>query len=447
MKHLPVLLLPLLLAAAPATLPVEAPGRTALTIHTPPPEQGAPYAIILDRRRVSLVEGENPIDFTDLPAELDASTFQLHSPNGKVRLREHTFIAAAAVAPDKVLKNFIGKQVLINRRQTTGNANEKPRPPETINATLLGFDERMLVLGTANRQLPVEILPFSADLLEIKLLDPGATLRPRPTVAAVLEARSSGEHDVQLVYRTRGLAWRCEYDVWLHPDDTATIAAAVTLDNRTGLDLRDAAIRLSLPADARTPAREYAIPRPVSVPSSTTRQVSILPRSVRVPARSMPVLLARPGNEPQRFDRYLVIEHKASALPPGRVRVAQVRPDAAPLPLDEFTSTGAAPEQPFLVRLGPADDLFARRIPGSVHLANGDGPRESRQPIQVVVQNRSAVATQVMVIERLPSSALDVDEASAPYARTPDSTLQFTLDVPPKSEKKLSFVLVRAGPE
>src|SRR5688500_757145 len=50
MKPLAFLSFLLLLAATPATLPVEAPGRTALTIHTPPPEQGAPYAIVVDRR-------------------------------------------------------------------------------------------------------------------------------------------------------------------------------------------------------------------------------------------------------------------------------------------------------------------------------------------------------------------------------------------------------------
>ena len=123
------------------------------------------------------------------------------------------------------------------------------------------------------------------------------------------------------------------------------------------------------------------------------------------------------------------------------------RPDAAPLPLDEFTSTGAAPEQPFLVRLGPASGLVARRMPGSVHVGDVERTREMRQPVSIVVQNRGAQPAQVMVVERLQSAGVDVDQASEPYTRTPDSLLQFTIEVPAESEKKVSFTLVRAGPE
>ena len=77
-----------------------------------------------------------------------------------------------------MLRQALGREVLINRKQAASRVADRDRatPPETISAKLVAFDDKVLVIETPNRQLPVEIIPRNEDISEIKLL----AARPRP---------------------------------------------------------------------------------------------------------------------------------------------------------------------------------------------------------------------------------------------------------------------------
>src|SRR5205085_12359343 len=126
------------------------------------------------------------------------------------------------------------KQIILNRKQTPLN-EDKTRQPETIEAKLLSYDGNTYVLQTDNRRLPVELVPRSTDVTEIKLFDLQTGLITKPTLVWKLAAEQAGAHDAQVTYQTNQITWRADYSIVVNKDDTAAdIGAWVTVVNQSG---------------------------------------------------------------------------------------------------------------------------------------------------------------------------------------------------------------------
>src|SRR5439155_10804955 len=79
---------------------------------------------------------------------------------------------------------------------------------------------------------------------EVRLANPPPDMSLRPSLEAVLEGGRKGSVDAELSYLTGGLSWSAEHALVRTGENTATWSAAVTVENSTGRDYRDATLKL-----------------------------------------------------------------------------------------------------------------------------------------------------------------------------------------------------------
>src|SRR5207244_9620117 len=124
--------------------------------------------------------------------------------------------------------------------------DDRNHTTETVRGKLLAFDGTPYVLQTDNKQLPVQLLPRSADISEIKLPDLQTGLITKPTLVWKVRAEKAGQHDAQVTYQTDSLTWRADYNVVVNKDDTAAeVGAWVSILNESGASYANAKLKLA----------------------------------------------------------------------------------------------------------------------------------------------------------------------------------------------------------
>lgn len=349
-KRLGALVLPLILFAAGVRGALEEPPRLAITISLPPgaaqgDHQAKPeaMALVCERRTLELSAGENALELAGLPQRLEAGTLLLTPPAGLGIAVLETRWEGAPQRPEELLKSCLGKEVLVNRKLWGGDG--RTQRIETINARLLGFDERHLVLGTDNRQLPVQIIPRNLDLLEIKLLAKNAPAT-RPALHGRLRSEKAGPAEMQLLYRTGGLEWRNEYDLIINNSTSADLSGWASLANASGASFAQARMRLAVAGQEMIELEEA-----VDLPDGRTVRAALFPGRAGLPLRIAPEEQAwridnSPGNGLGRV------------LPAGVVHVyRRSRPEAPPLWLGDVWVGNTPAGQAMVVKMPPGANV------------------------------------------------------------------------------------------
>src|SRR5688500_7602487 len=172
--------------AAPTTRPATTPTTStaaALTTHLTI-YSSTSLAIVQQRRTLNLPGEEADIHLRDVPAMADFNTISLRPViAGSFKVLSQTYVEQVS-DPDALLRRAIGHEVIINRK-LPGQIlpGERTRPPETINARLLGFDQHQLVVETNNRQLPIQIIPRGPEISEIKLMASSSAAMTKPPIS------------------------------------------------------------------------------------------------------------------------------------------------------------------------------------------------------------------------------------------------------------------------
>src|SRR5207253_55316 len=224
-----------------------------------------------------LNEGESVIHLPDIAPSADFSTLTLRPASVDAFKVLSQSLVEAANDPDSLLRRAIGHEVIINRKAPP--LVDHARTPETTNAKLLAFDQNQLVVETANRQLPVQIIPRNAEIAEIKLMADSAAPTTRPALSARVFSPKSGPNDAILTYHTSGITWHADYDILLFEQSKARFTSSITILNRTGASFDDARVNLIAVAPATnlsTASRRlaedlgkhvYSLGQPLSLPA------------------------------------------------------------------------------------------------------------------------------------------------------------------------------------
>src|SRR5438874_183205 len=96
------------------------------------------YGVIREIRKMTLNSGENLVKFTNVAAGIDPTTVafkSLTAPDSTAVLEQN--FEYDIVSPDKLLEKYLGKSVIINRKQEVPPGD--PILPEPIRAKLLPF--------------------------------------------------------------------------------------------------------------------------------------------------------------------------------------------------------------------------------------------------------------------------------------------------------------------
>lgn len=457
------------------------------------------FGVVREVRKLPLNRGDNLVKFTDVASAIDPTTVafkSLTAPDSTTVLEQN--YEFDLVSADKLLEKYVGRNIIINRKQEP-LPGDRTRMPETIEAKLLAFTHDQLVLETNNKQLPVQIIPRNADITEIKLFDLKTGLITKPTLVWRLSTDQAGEHDVMVSYQTDNVTWRADYNIVLNGNETAAdLSAWVTLVNQSGaaypgarLKLvagdvhrlappRARPVRMQQMAQAMKAAGQgfeekpffeyhmYTLGRPTSVPNNSTKQIELFPAKANLPVTKTYVyyganypfayadqpLLERdirlPGNK--KVDVYLEFKNTEKnglgiPLPAGRVRVS--KRDAAdnaddPAGLVEFVGEDKVDHTPkdedVLVRLGSAFDVVGERKQTDFTLDHA--ARTATESFEIKLRNHKAQPVTVLVKENLFRwSTWQITTASDKYTKHDSRTIHIPVELPAGGEKTVTYTV------
>ena len=302
---------------------------------------------------------------------------------------------------------------------------------------------------------------------EVRLANPPRDMSLRPSLEAVLEGGRKGSVDAELSYLTGGLSWSAEHVLVRTGENTATWSAAVTVENSTGRDYRDATLKLvagELRRDVASPmprrmeammgvaAAEksadlsesgfaeyhlYTLDRPATLRDRESQSLTMLePRTVKVTPR----YLYRGGAS--GVAAQLLLQNTAASglgvpLPGGRVRVYEADATGAIQLSGETHLAHTAEGEKLTIDVGTAFDLAAER-----REVYNKRITDREREVQVEVKLRDRKKTEVsIVVEESAGGDSEVLTSSHPYTRKDANTLQFVLPVPAGKETVLTYTV------
>ena len=455
------------------------------------------FGVVREIRKIPLARGENTLKFTDVAAGIDPTTVSFKSltaPDSTSVLEQN--FEYDLLSPDTLLEKYLGKSVIINRKQEP-LPTDRTRMPETIEAKLLAFTPEQLVLETNNKQLPVQIIPRNHDITEIKLFDQKTGLITKPTLIWKLTAEQGGDHDVMVSYQTDNITWRADYTVVIDKNDTAAdLSSWVTLVNQSGASYPNARLKL-VAGDVHRLKPEpmafrggsgggaraadeagfkeksffeyhlYTLGRPTSVANNSTKQIELFPMRSNVPVTKTYVYYGfEPeygyyisgavgdrdvrGHSNKKVDVYLQLKNTQKnglglPLPAGRVRV--YKRDAAdgdefPGGALEFIGEDKIDHTPkdedVLIRIGSAFDIVGERKQTNFT----EAPRQITESFEIKLRNHKQQPASVIVKENLYRwSQWEITESSDKFDKHDSRTIYLPVQLAPDQEKTITYTV------
>jgi len=210
--------------------------------------QVSPYwqgmALVRDHRLIrNLKAGQTSVRFTNVPTGIMPDTVRLRSlddPEGLSILEQNYQYDLATTWA--VLKRYIDKPITIEFKK--GKAST---------GTLLSFDGAALVIRREGEG-PRTVAREHVRAIRFEELPEG--LLSKPTLVWDLQNNAAGEQQFEVAYLTRGVAWRADYVLKLHPGgkgeiegedaivDTADLVGYATVTNHSGVTYEDAQLKL-----------------------------------------------------------------------------------------------------------------------------------------------------------------------------------------------------------
>ena len=455
-------------------------GATRLTIYS------QDFALVAERRRLTVPRGGGTIEIPDVPALLDPDSVMLRDPAGGDGFRVLTqSFRAMPIGQDEMLRRSEGKTL---RFVTTNPATGRTETVSGILRRAPGGSQAaghwsaiVEVDGAVRFSLPGEPL-FDG-------LPAGARLRP--TLEWEVQSDRAGDRDLDLTYATAGLGWDATYTVVLpEKGDRFDLTGRIGVTNRTGRTWRDARVRLLAGDIARAPqamqrqrlmeqadmkmsaaAPEpgfvsgqafdeyhlYSLPNPLTVEDGSTTHVMLVraegvraDRQYLYDSLGLPEYFGMVQNDPSfgtqtggRVTARIEFANKKDAglgvpLPAGRVRIERVD-DAGHRVLVGEPAIGHTPiDETVRLDLGTAFDLVGERKQTDFRVE--EKGRQSEEAFEIRLRNRRTEAVTIRVVERLVRWATwKVLVSSDPFQKKDARTIEFTVPVPPGSEKVVTY--------
>jgi hypothetical protein len=420
-------------------------------------------ALVHDRRRLSLQNGENRIAWRDVSGNMDATTAILEdtSAPGAVNVLEQNF-NFDLLSPGTILNKYVGRTV------TVVHDTAKPGRPMRETAKLLANNDGV-VLQYANR-----IETFVDGHIEFP--DIPSDLRDRPTLVLDLDSSKTADADLDLSYLTGGLSWHADYVGVVSPDDSQMdLNGLVTLSNTSGTSFNDAHLQLvagnvnvvappaprvmyALGAVGRAPSGQFAqenyfeyhlytLQRTTSIGNNQTKQVALLS------ARNVPIhkTLELRGAEEYYYNAngdlgtklkvgvYETFTNKGGELgiplPGGTVRLYKNDASGTSQFLGEDAIDHTPRNEDVRLHLGDSFDVTANKKQTDFKLP---GNCTYQSSYQVVVKNGKTEPAQVLVVEPIPGD-WSITQENLPHEKTSSSTATWTLNVPAGGSTTLTY--------
>ena len=448
----------------------------AAELEVPAPAAGSAYpaiyendfALVHDRRTVRLPASTADLAFTGVSERLQPAKALLEVLNGEsLAISEQTF-SFDVITPERLMEQAVGQDVgVVIVNPATGK--------ETI--------ERAKVLGVANGlviEMNGKIHTGVPGRIVIDQMPEGLRSSPTPLMAA--NGVPKRDTVVELSYLTCGLSWRTDYVAQYDPDaDRMDLKAWATIINTTGMDLKDANVKLvagavnriapqptprvmqamemqmdavSAPmangvgAESLVAYHMYSLHAATTLNDRESKQLALLEgRGIAVKrdfiARSQPHFFTtslRGQTQESRADVQLTVTKNTAAklgvpLPVGTVRIYTMDVDGALQFLGEGNIDHTAEDGEVNVKLGSDFDVPVLREQTNCMRASDNITLTNWR---VTVRNAKPHVVTVRVVEQLPGP-WEITRKTVPHKKLNASEVEWALQAPAKGRAVVEY--------
>lgn len=439
------------------------------------------YALVRDRRELSLVEGRGELRFSDVAQRIDPTTVSFSSltdPQG-TRVVEQNY-QFDLVDGQKLLSRYIGERITVDQIQ--GDKLER------IQGTLLSSTGGLILMKESGEVLT---LSHYANVQFPAL--PGGLIT-KPTLVWLVDAKRGGKHDAQVAYQTQGMTWWTDYNVILGGSEEncrMDLAAWVTIVNQSGASFPQTELKLVAGEVNRAPAAPaapmmkartmelagavaddsfqeeslfeyhlYKLGRRTDLPQNSTKQLELFPaiaqskckRELVFTASELPYRwwgpLTDQGYNATRegeVGAYLEFDNKEAngmgmPLPAGRVRVNQAANDGSLEFIGEDLIKHTPRNETVRIKLGKSFDVVGERK--QIDFKVDTDKKWLEETFEISVRNRKKVATTVIAREYMYRwSQWSLTQHNREFVKKDAATVDFPLRIEADGEAKVKYTV------
>ena len=431
---------------------------------------GSNLALVEDVRSFDFADGESVVTLEDVSQQIDPVSVMVSPVDGsrsvfRVSGRKVDYDYMTA---DRLLKEHIGDQILFSRLdQRTGTREEVPaRLLSITGGRVLEIDGRVEVdpEGTI-------IIPGIENLSELK-----------PYIQLTIDSKKDFKGNLSMVYLTGGLSWNANYTLeTAEGSDVASLECWVSVENGTGIDLKDCELELvsgqmnrnysqrapvammaAMKSSDEMMARgedsfsqsnladyhKYSLSGKVDIDNRTSNQYQLIridnlkiKRIYRLSAGHN-YFYSRVSNPEDRLKVASIIEFTAEGLeeqplPTGAVRVYQRGKQNGIYLLGEDNISDTPAGEKISIQTGSAFDIFAQRRQLEFKKLS-DRLREVT--IEIEVTNKTDRQVAVQVDETLPGDWKMID-SSTKYDQLDGSRIRFEPTIKAGAKEKITYTV------
>jgi len=447
--------------------------------------------MVNEARRVSLVQGENDIVIRSLPTRINpaSASYGAAARTAPFDMLEQ-FLQYDLSDSGALMRRMTGQPVVIQDKDSNREGILLSGP--------LSQDDQL-----DNKYLPVrardgrQLWMIDLDDLSSVTFPFGRdSLATEPQLTWRVRSRQEGPQNFRLSYQADGMEWRTMYEVLLAPEALqADFSARVEIDNQTGGRYENARVRLLLTekgmaapivsdgdsASITKPGLRYAYGAKEpgferSIAALSPIEIYELPRTVTIESeRPTYVQLAQSSDLPikkfyvydgVRFDRFqrnrrtdwnygtefhtavqthVEFDNKQNyglgiSLPPGVVRLYQVRADGAVDLIGEEQLMAIPTDAKGHIRVGPARGLTGERErTGYVEVKPHHVYEES---FEIRLANTSEETAEIRVVEHLYRwPEFEIVRSDADYVQTDSQTIEFKTELKPGGRRSIHYTV------
>lgn len=189
------------------------------------------FAVIREKREITLKEGINYVCYEDVSATIDPTSISFKSitdPQG-VMVREQNY-QYDLVDKETILNKSIDKRIRFRKVNPDGKI-------EVVEGTLLNAEELVIRLDNG------KVLLNPSGEIEVEEMPEG--LMTRPSLLWKLEVTNARNHITEVSYLANQISWESDYVAVISEDEIKVdITGWVTLDNKSGTSYKNAQLQL-----------------------------------------------------------------------------------------------------------------------------------------------------------------------------------------------------------